>query len=80
MATIVKWNKNNKRYIYMGCSYSHYISKMESVIGGVLFPNVEEGTYNVILLSDENGDLMWVNADEVVLVSVDGVNPREILG
>ncbi|MEG0371023.1 MAG: hypothetical protein RR515_01780 [Clostridium sp.] len=79
MATLVKWKKDNNKYIYMGCSFSHYVSKMESFIGGALLPNVEEGTYNVILLSNEKGELMWVNAEEVELISIDGKYPNEIL-
>ncbi|MEF9934402.1 MAG: hypothetical protein RR539_02280 [Clostridium sp.] len=76
---IVKWSKDNKNYIYMGCAFSYYQSKIEGYFGGVLFPNVEEGTHNLILLSDEGGNLLWVNAPEVTLVSINGESPSEIL-
>lgn len=79
MAIIVEYLKDNKKYIYMGASYSYYKEISPSLLGGDLFPNQEEGEFNCVLVSDEKGQLIWLPALDVKLISVDDMNPGEIL-
>jgi hypothetical protein len=79
MAIIVEYLKDNKKYIYIGASYSYYKEKSPSFFGGNLFPNEEEGEFNCVLVSDELGHLVWLPAQEVKLISVNGSSPSEIL-
>lgn len=79
MAIIVEYKKDNKKYIYLGASYSFYKEVTPGFLGGNLFPNEEEGEFNCILASDEKGELIWLPATEVKVVSIDGKRVDEIL-
>jgi hypothetical protein len=79
MAIIVEYQKDNKKYIYIGASYSYFKEVTPSFFGGNLFPNQEEGEFNCILASDQEGKLIWLPATEVKVISVDGKRPDEIL-
>lgn len=79
MAIIVEHQADNKRYIYLGASYSYYKEITPSLFGGNLFPNEEEGEFNAVLVSDGQGKLIWLSATEVTLVSIDGKSPEELL-
>lgn len=79
MPIIVEHLKDNKRYIYIGASYSFYRDTSPSFFGGNLFPNEDEGEFNCVLVSDELGQLIWIPAGEIKVISINGIIPSEIL-
>lgn len=79
MAIVVENSKDKKRYIYIGASYSYYKDSRPGAFGGSLFPHEEEGEFSGVLVSNEKGEIMWVDTAEISVISIDGKTPGEIL-
>lgn len=78
MATIVENIASKKRFILIGSSFSYYKEISEHRLLKFL-RNTEEGEFEVITISDENGEILFRNADEFRVVEIDGKPISEIL-
>ncbi len=83
MATIVEYTKEGKqqgkRFILLGAGYGMFKSTRTDLILGNLFPAEERGSQSKLAVCNENGNVLWGDADDLVVMSVDGVAPRSLL-
>lgn len=79
MSIIVRNIETNKLFILIGTSYSYFKDSRESLFGGALFPHEEEGTFDLIAVTNENGNIEWIERNKIQVVEIDGSRPRDIL-
>lgn len=79
MATIVRYTKNSRLYIFLGTGFGLFQSSRPGVLGGDWFPNKEEGSESKVAVCDGEGRIFWGQSDDLVVVSVDGESPQAIL-
>lgn len=79
MATIVRIKEGNKKYVLLGTGFGAYKSTRPSFFGGNLFPSEEEGTIGVVAVADEIGNILWVEADEIKVIEIDGVKIEDVM-
>jgi hypothetical protein len=78
MATIVKSKTSNKKYILLGAGLGAYKAVRPSFFGGNLFPHEEEGVVKSIAVCEANGDIIWLDSNDIQVVKIDGVDISEI--
>jgi hypothetical protein len=78
MATIVENIESKKRFVLIGSSFSYFKEVSEHRFLKFL-RNTEEGEFEVITISDENGEILFRNADEFKVVEIDGKTISEVL-
>lgn len=79
MAIIVRYAKNDLLYIYLGAGYGKFKSTRSSFLGGDLFPHTQEGSECKIAVCDDAGKILWGDADDLSVASIDGETPASIL-
>lgn len=79
MATIVVHKDTGKYYALVGTGYSFFKDSRPSFLGGALFPHEEEGELMCAAISDEQGEISWVQTNELEVIEIDGVRIGEIL-
>ncbi|GHC58592.1 hypothetical protein [Roseibacillus persicicus] len=75
MATLVEIKKTKQVAIFLGTGYGMYQSKSESGFS----VRTNSGQSHQIALSDFNGEVMWIDAKEIRVLSIDGESPASIL-
>ena len=79
MATIVKHAPTTKRYVLVGAGFGVFESSKPNWFLGNLKHDKSEGEHHMVCVSDPSGRLFWVDSDEIVVESIDGISPAEIL-
>ncbi len=79
MAILIKHETSGVQYVLIGTGYSYYKDSLPGPIGGVLFPNVEEGESELVAVCDASGLIHWLPSEEVRVLSIDGVEVSELL-
>jgi hypothetical protein len=79
MAVIVQQVQTGKIFILLGTSYSYFKDSRPSFLGGVLFPHEEEGEYALVAVSDRQGRIVWLPAEELRVLEADGTSPDKLL-
>ena len=78
MATIVNHRPTGVNYILLGTGYGAYESVHPKYCGD-LFPSAEMGAFSLVAVSDAHGRIFWLNSGELLVLSVDGKRPSELL-
>ena len=78
MATIVKDNQTGKRYCLLGAGFGVFQSSKPSIFLGNLLADVEEGEYALVCVCNSKGEILWLDATQVTIVSIDGQNVQEL--
>lgn len=78
MATIVKNKATGKRYCLLGTGFGVYQSSKPNAFLGNWMADVDEGEYAMVCVCDSTGDIFWIAAEAVAVVSVDGQNIEEL--
>ncbi len=78
MATIVKHNQTGKRYYLLGTGFGVFQSSKPNVFLGNLLADVEEGEYALVCVCNSKGEVLWLDATQVTVVSIDGQNIQEL--
>jgi uncharacterized SAM-dependent methyltransferase len=78
MATIVKHNQTGKRYCLLGAGFGVFQSSKPNVFLGNLMADVEEGEYALVCVCNSKGEIFWLEATQVKVVSIDGQNIQEL--
>ena len=78
MAIIVENIESKMRFVLIGSSFSYYKEISEHRLLSFL-RNTEEGEFEVITITNENGDILFRNADEFKIVEIDGKPIKEFL-
>ncbi len=76
---IVKHNENGKKYILLGTGYGAFKATRPSYFGGNLFPKNEEGTYQMVAITDETNKIFWCPSKDLTILSADGKTISEWL-
>lgn len=79
MATIVTDSRNNKKYILIGTGYGMHKSLTEDASDFFSFYKRKNRDRRTICVSDEKGEIFWLLSRDIVVHSVDGVKPSELL-
>ena len=74
MATIVKNVKTNKRYVFLGSGFGAFQSKKPNWFFGDLVADTDEGSYAMACVCDEYGQIGWLESNDVIVESIDGVS------
>lgn len=78
VATIVK-HMNGKRYVLVGTGFGAFQSKKPNWLLGDLMADTTEGQHTMACVCDKGGRMYWVESNQIVVESVDGHSPREVL-
>jgi hypothetical protein len=80
MPTIVVHNETEERYIVIGAGLAAYrMFQWSKLIPGVVGPG-EQHEIADIAVSNAAGAIVWLNTNEVTVLTVDGESPASILG
>ena len=79
MATIVKLRDSDQHAILVGVGYGKFMSSRPGMVFGNMLPSDESGKSEMAAVSTAEGEILWCRSHELVIVSVDGVAPREHL-
>jgi hypothetical protein len=72
MAIKVLNTKTNKEYFLLGTGYGMSQSARANLLGGDLFPNIEEDYAQKITVCDEFGRIIWFDSSDIRVISIDG--------
>ena len=78
MATIVKHNQTGKHYCLLGAGFGVFQSSKPNVFLGNLMADVEDGEYALVYVCNSKGELLWLDATQVTVVSIDGQNIQKL--
>ncbi|MCY4403224.1 MAG: hypothetical protein OXD54_11660 [Candidatus Poribacteria bacterium] len=78
MATIVRHDDTGKNYCLLGTGFGVFQSSKPNVFFGNLMADVDEGEYAMVCVCDKAGEIYWIDAAKVTVVSVDGHNVGEL--
>lgn len=78
MAIIVKNTSTNLKYILLGTGFGAYKSSTSGLIGGSLFPEEDKGTIQKLTVADFQGNIHFVDGDDYMVVSVDGLTLEQL--
>lgn len=79
MAIVVSYKKDGKKYILIGTGFGAYKATRPSFFGGNLFPHEDEGNIRVVAVADREGDIHWVDSDDLRVIEVDGNKIEDLL-
>ena len=79
MAVIVRHKEIGSEYVLLGAGFGAYKALRPSVFLGNLAPHQEAGELAMALICGSGGEPMWVQSDQLEVVSIDGRTPAEIL-
>ncbi len=79
MATIVRSKRNRKKYILLGAGFGAYESKKGNWLLGDLSADTNKGTIELLCVSDSKGNINWIYSSDLIVVSINGVKPEDIL-
>ena len=80
MPTIVVHNKTQEQYIVIGTGLGAYQMFKRSRLTGLVVGPGERHEIADIAVSNATGEIVWLSADEVTVLTVDGESPASILG
>lgn len=79
MATIVEHKADGNRYVLIGPGYGMYHAVKAHVVLGNWGRSAETGSQKLVCVTNEAGEIGWLQAENVKVVSVDGKSPAEHL-
>ena len=79
MAIIVRSISKNKRFALMGSGFGAYQSKKPHFFFGDWVAETSEGQYAMVCVCDTEGRVGWLESSDVVVESIDGQRPEELL-
>lgn len=80
MATIVENIEDGKRFILLGSGYGAFRSSVSTpIFGNAGEEEVTKGELPLALVSDRDGKAIWIYANAIRVISVDGQSPAELL-
>ncbi len=79
MATVVKYLPNETHYILLGAGFGAYQSSEPDKLLGDLARKRNSGQIHSALICNAAGETTWVKSEDLVVISVDGQPPEDIL-
>ncbi len=78
MATVVEHNQTGKRYYLLGAGFGVFQSSKPNMFLGNLMADVEDGEYALVCVCNSQGEILWLDATQVTVVSIDGQTLQEL--
>ena len=79
MATIVESSFHNQRYVVVGSGFGMWEQTNPHWFFGNAAPVEKGGTVSVICVADRQGQISWIDASVLRVVSIDGQSPEDAL-
>lgn len=79
MATIVEHVTSGKTYALIGTGFGAFQSKKPNWLLGDLMADTSEGQYAMACVCDKRGEIFWIDSTKLVVKSVDGESPENLL-
>ncbi len=80
MATIVRSKSDNNRYILLGTGYGAYQSANRTLHPFFEVSSTkEQGMYPILFVCNEHGAIGWLDPNDFIVESIDGIPPGQIL-
>lgn len=79
MATIVRHIPTGKHYILLGAGFGAWASARPNRLLGDLFAADKSGQSKLLCMCDADGRVEWAYADKVSVISVDDLDPAQVL-
>ncbi len=76
MPTIIEHTPTAKRYALIGAAYGMSVAATHGLLG---FPWREKDQRHLLSVCDENGKVWWMDAEEARVVSIDGLDPAQVV-
>lgn len=73
----VRSKRTEQEFVLLGAGYGMFRAQGQSGWGAI--PSTREGDRGVVCVSDRNGEIFFVNSEELYVYSVDGKVITEIL-
>lgn len=79
MTTKARWKKDGKTYLYLGTGFGAFKAMSAGTWMHSLLPDKESGEIGMVALCDKNGEIGWVDYEEVEILEIDGERPADLL-
>ncbi|WBW99642.1 hypothetical protein [Oceanirhabdus sp. W0125-5] len=79
MKTIVKQITTDKNFILVGTGFAAYKTSKPSTFMVNRLPRADEGVIPMVAVCDESGNIKWMKTNEIMIISIDGNSPLDIL-
>lgn len=80
MAIVVTHKEKGGRFVVLGASYSEWRTARGSAVFGELLPVERSGSSRCVVVCGKDGVIQFPAADDLVVVSIDGRPPADVLG
>jgi hypothetical protein len=80
MAIVVTHKQQGGRFVVLGANYTKWKTARGSAVFGDLFPVEKEGADRVLTVCGADGVIQFGDADEFVVLTIDGQSPEQLLG
>jgi len=79
MAVIIRRKNKSNRYVLIGAGLGAYAATRGSWLFGQLEAEDGSDVLPVVAAADAEGEIVWIAAEDVEVVSIDGRSPAELL-
>lgn len=79
MVTIVRVKSTGEKGILVGTGFGAFKAARPSLLFGNLAPTEQAGELPTAAIADAKGSIRWAYTDDVEVLTVDGVSPRQAL-
>ena len=77
MATIIRSIESSETYVFLGSGFGMFQSKKPNWLFGDLLSDTDSGSLKLICACDQHGEIVWLNSDNVEVISIDGKRPSD---
>jgi hypothetical protein len=74
MAIVVKNKKTQNNYILLGTGFGAFNASKPNYFFENLLPYEQKGTISMVAVCDEEGNISWIDSNELQVVQVDGIS------
>lgn len=79
MAIIVKRKTTDETFVLLGTGFGKCQSEKPNWLYGNIIPDTDAGEVQIICACNADGDVFWLEAKSVQVISVDGKKPKAYL-
>jgi len=79
MATIVRRKDTDEIFLLLGAGLGAYAGGRVEWLYGTLDAESDSTVISVVAVSTPSGEIRWVPSDELIVVSIDGRAPSELI-
>lgn len=80
MPVIVRHKESHARYVLLGAGFGAYKTSRPGLLFGNWGPSEESGDKRVVLVSNADGEIGWIESELLEVESIDGQTAAAVLG